>query len=518
MSALVYLIGAGPGDPELLTLKGRTVLENADVVIYDYLANPVLLDYASADAELIFVGKKGFSEHVTQDQINACIIEKAQQQGVYIVARLKGGDPFVFGRGGEEALALVEEGIEFEVVPGVTSGVAAPAYAGIPVTHRGIASSVTFITGNEDPTKPETAINWEHLAQGADTLCFYMGIKNLPLITQRLIECGKKPETPVALIRWGSLPKQEVLVGTLEDIAQRAEEVGFQAPAITLVGEVAGLREQLAWFENKPLFGRRIAVTRSRTQASDLVATLNGLGADVIEFPTIEIVPMESYVALDDSLARLTGYTWIIFTSVNGVEYFFDRLFTTGKDARALAGTRIAAIGPATAARLCEMGIVPELVPDEYRAEAVLEALLDSGIGAEDAVLIPRALVAREVLPDELRKAGVRVDVAPAYQTVAVSDARVASTVASFLNEEIEAITFTSSSTVTNFESIMKRALEESKSEKTFSEIMTNVDIFSIGPITSKTARDAGLKIHAEAREYTIDGLVEVIAETYATS
>ena len=516
MSALVYLIGAGPGDPELLTLKGRTVLENADVVIYDYLANPALLDYVPADAELIFVGKKGFSEHVTQEQINACIIEKAQQEGVYTVARLKGGDPFVFGRGGEEALALVAEGIDFEVVPGVTSGVAAPAYAGIPVTHRGVASSVAFITGNEDPTKPETAINWAHLAQGADTLCFYMGIKNLPLITQRLIECGKKSETPVALIRWGSLPKQEVLVGTLEDIARRAEEVGFQAPAITLVGDVAGLREQLAWFENKPLFGRRIAVTRSRTQASDLVATLSELGADVIEFPTIEIAPMESYAALDEALTRLAEYTWLIFTSVNGVEYFFDRLFITGKDARALSGARVAAIGPATAVCLCEMGIVPDLVPDEYRAEAVIEALLDSGIGENDSVLIPRALVAREVLPEDLRKAGVKVDVVPAYQTVMVSDMRVASSVASFLNGEIEAITFTSSSTVSNFESIMKRALDESESDKTFSEIMAGVDIFSIGPITSRTARDVGLKLTAEAREYTIHGLVEVISETYA--
>lgn len=557
MASKVYLIGAGPGDPELLTLKGRTCLERADVVVYDYLANSALLSHARADAELIFVGKRGFSDHVTQEQINTCIIEKAFEADGRIVARLKGGDPFVFGRGGEEALALVEAGVPFEVVPGVTSGVAAPAYAGIPVTHRGLASSVAFVTGNEDPTKPETAIDWDHLAHGADTLCFYMGIRNLPHITERLIACGRHAQTPVALVRWGSLARQEVLTGTLEDIAQRALDVDFQAPAITVVGEVANLREQLTWFEKRPLFDSTIVVTRSRTQASGLVNRLGALGAEVIEFPTIEIVGMDSHDELDAAIGRLgvvtddtirSAYSWIVFTSVNGVEYFFDRLLECGKDARALAGVRCAAIGPATAACLCEQGVVPDLVPDEFRGEAVVEGLFSFGVGPGDRILIPRAAQAREALPEALREAGVAVDVVAVYKTVCTQGPRTRAAIDRFLAKEVDAVTFTSSSTVRNFielmESTIKRnavaeaiairsaasasdndplsRLFEGDVTETITDdsvraelvnVLENVKIFSIGPITTKTIVDAGLTVEAQATEYTIDGLVRTIQE-----
>ncbi|MDO4890658.1 MAG: uroporphyrinogen-III C-methyltransferase, partial [Coriobacteriaceae bacterium] len=353
----VYLVGAGPGDVELLTLRGARLLEQADIVVYDYLANAALVGRVKPGAEAIYVGKKGFSAHVTQDEINAIIVEKARElekRGGGTLVRLKGGDPFVFGRGGEEALALAAAGIAFEVVPGVTSGIAAPAYAGIPVTHRGIASSVTFITGHEDPTKNASAIDWAALARLAGkggTLCFYMGMRNLELIAERLVQNGAPASTPAALVRWGTTNAQQVLVATLNDVAPRARAEGFGAPAIILVGPVASLRERLAWFENRPLFGRTIVVTRSRSQASVFSAQLRGLGADVVEFPTIAFSEPDDFGPLDAALAQLDAYDWLVFTSVNGVDAFFARLARaaqTGQarfaDARALAGARVAAI------------------------------------------------------------------------------------------------------------------------------------------------------------------------------
>lgn len=506
----VLLVGAGPGDPSLLTLAGAAALGRADVVVYDYLANPALLAHAPAGAERVYVGKKGFSEHVTQDQINRLLVRKARElgeRGGGVLVRLKGGDPFVFGRGGEEALALGEAGIRCSVVPGVTSGIAAPAYAGVPVTHRGLASSVAFVTGNEDPAKDESAIDWEGIAHGADTLCFYMGVRNLPVIARRLMEAGRPADTPVALVRWGTMPEQEVLAGTLETVAERAAAVGFKAPAIIVVGAVAALRDRLAWYEPGPLAGSTVAVTRTRAQASALSARLRALGASVVELPTIDIVPPPSYDEADACIARLAGYRFIVFTSANGVEAFFRRLALAGLDSRALACARIAAIGPATAEELAAHGVAADFVPGEYRAEAVADVLIEAGLARGDWVLVPRALEAREALPRMLRARGARVDVAPVYRTVPPPRASVEPALSRMAAGEVDAVTFTSSSTVRNFVGLARGLGPDGKA------LLEHLDFYSIGPITTATARDEGLSVAAEAEEYTIVGLVNAIAE-----
>lgn len=531
----VYLIGAGPGDPGLLTVRGREVLEHADVIIYDYLSNRRLLEYARPDAELIFVGKKGFSEHVTQDQINALLVDKAldARGEPRCVARLKGGDPFVFGRGGEEALALRVAHLTYEVVPGVTSAIAAPAYAGIPVTHRGYASSMAIITGNEDPGKEESSIDWEHIAHGADTLCFVMGIKNLPRIAERLMACGRAATTPVALVRWGTTPEQEVLTATLETVVDRAAAVRFAAPAIIVVGEVAGLRERLSWYEEaRPLLGKRIWITRSRSQASDLAARLFALGARTEEIPTIAIAPVADDGPLLRAVSGVASYDWVVFTSVNGVDAFFGALRGANRDARAIGGARVAAIGPATARRLARNGIRADLLPTAYKAEEALGALLAAGAGEGKRILIPRAEVAREVLPDGLRAAGATVDVVAAYETVPAVDAQAVGAAARALHDgDFPAVTFTSSSTVRNFVSLVgERLLEdphcrsseargvEDTAAQAVSQAFARCDtkVFSIGPITSQTASDQGLTVAAEAEEYTIPGLVRTIYDYYA--
>lgn len=513
-ASLVYLIGAGPGDPELITLKGIRALEQADVVIYDYLANKAFLQYADPNAELIFVGKKGFTDHVTQPEINDLIVKKALEahdDEPRVIARLKGGDPFVFGRGGEEALALVAAGIPFEVVPGITSGIAAPAYAGIPVTHRHVASSVAFVTGHEDPTKDETAINWEHLAQGVDTICFYMGVKNLPLISKNLLRFGRPADEPVALVRWGTTPRQETLVSTLAHVAKDVEKAGFKAPAIIVVGKVAHLREELAWFDRKPLRGASVVVTRSRAQASDLVGALGGLGAEVIEFPTIKIEPPLDAAPLYEAAQNVGSYEWLILTSVNGVDAFFDALLEVGLDARALYGVKVAAIGSATAARIMENGVVPDLVPDEYRAEAVLEALLVRGVTVGSRILLARAEQARDVIPLGLAEMGCEVDVVCAYRTVIDPNAPTKEVVKRLEEGTIDAVTFTSSSTVKNFASLIAPELAQGQ---TLSAALEGTKLLSIGPVTSKTMRELGLEVTAQAHEYTIPGLVEVVKET----
>jgi len=501
--AIVYLIGAGPGDPGLITVKGVECLAKADVIIYDYLANPRFLGYARPDAEVIYVGKKGFTEHVTQEQINAIIVEKALEGGGKVVARLKGGDPFIFGRGGEEALALVDAGVRFEVVPGISSGYAAPAYAGIPVTHRGITTEMAFVTGHEDPTKPESDIQWEHLAKGVGTVCFYMGIKNLPNIVENLTKYGRPATTPVALVRWGTTSRQEVLVGTLADIAQKAVEAKFKAPAITVVGEVVRLREKLKWFEDRPLFGKTVVVTRSREQASAVTDRLVDLGAEVLEFPTIRVEEPESWEPVDEAIRRLGEYGWLVFTSVNGVDMFFDRLEYGDLDARALAGAKVAAIGPATAAKCIERGVRPDYVPEEYRAEGVLEGFLERGVGEGTTVLIPRALEAREILPDTLRERGAVVDVVPVYRTVLGTGE--GSVLERLADGEVDVVTFTSSSTVRNFVELTKGI--------DLAEALSGVLVASIGPITSDTVRELGLTVGVEAGEYTIPGLVQAVVD-----
>lgn len=505
----VFLIGAGPGDPGLITLKGVECIRAAQVVVYDYLAGKELLGYAPAGAELIYAGKKGGTHAMNQEDINDLLVAKGLAGKT--VARLKGGDSFIFGRGGEEALALRRARVPFEVIPGVSSAYAVPACAGIPVTHRGVAADVAFITGHEDPAKPESMIKWDKISTGVGTLVFLMGVKNLSLIVENLIRSGRSPETPVALIRWGTTPRQETITGNLSNIVDQARERGFQAPAITVVGEVVKLREELRWFEDRPLFGRRVVVTRSRAQASVLTQALAAAGAEPVEFPTIKVVPPAGgYADLDAAIGGLKGkaapaYDWIIFTSVNGVDHFFTR-FDLVADVRDLKGIKLGAIGPATAASLRERGLKPDFVPPEYRAESIVDGLLGLGIKGK-RVLIPRAKEAREVLPESLAAAGARVKVVTAYETVRDDGGadRMRRMIAS---GEIDIITFTSSSTVRNFAAILNGM--------DLAGIPASVIIACIGPVTAETARGLGLRVDIVAEKFTIPGLMEAVVKAAA--
>jgi len=504
---LVFLVGAGPGDPGLMTLKGKECLERADVVVYDYLANPVFLDFAGKGAELIYVGKKGGCHTKTQGEINALIVDLARQGRT--VVRLKGGDPFIFGRGGEEAEELAAAGIPFEIVPGVTSAIAAPAYAGIPLTHREMTATVAFVTGHEDPAKEESNVAWEHLATGVGTLVFLMGVGNLPKIAERLMAHGRPPDTPAAVIRRGTLSEQRTVTGPLRDIARIVRERNIKAPAIIVVGDVVSLRGKLGWFENRPLFGKRIVVTRAREQASGFLERLGELGAECIQFPTIEVVPPGSWGPLDDAVRRLTEYRWLLFTSVNGVRFFFERLGAAGKDARALSGLEVGAIGPATADALRDRGISPDLVPSEYRAEAIVEALGRESLKGV-RILLPRAAEAREILPEELEKMGARVDVVTAYRTVRPD--RDTSRVRDMLEKgDIDMVTFTSSSTVTNFMGMFPGE------EASVREWMGRAEAACIGPITAETARKNGLQVRVVPEAYTIESLTAAIMDHFST-
>jgi uroporphyrinogen III methyltransferase/synthase len=503
----VYLVGAGPGDPGLLTLKAKACLEKADVVIYDYLANEAFLNYADEKAALIYVGKKGGDHTLSQEEINKLVVEKAQQ-GLTVI-RLKGGDPFIFGRGGEEAEELVKAGVSFEIVPGVSSAIAVPAYAGIPLTHRDYTSTVALITGHEDPTKGQSSIAWDKLATSVGTLVFLMGVGNLEQIAESLMEHGRSPDTPVALIHRGTVPEQKTVVGTLQDIAERAQKEGLKPPAIIVVGDIVNLREQLNWFENKPLFGKRIVVTRAREQASGFLARLTELGAACIEFPTIQVVPPKNWDALDRAMMRLERYQWLLFTSVNGVKYFFARLEHLGLDMRELNEIKVGAIGPKTAEAVHKKGIRPDLVPDEYRAEAVVDAFREWDVkGAR--ILLPRAAKAREVLPMELVKMGASVDEIPAYQTVRPDHDK--DHVKGMLEKgEIDMVTFTSSSTVTSFVEMLHAENQQLK------EWMAHVAVACIGPITAKTAEEKGLSVSLIPEEYTIEALTNAIVQYFAS-
>ncbi len=500
---MIYLIGSGPGDPGLFTVKGVECMKRADVIVYDRLAPEALLAHARPEAERVYVGKKPGEPTMPQEEINALLV-RLGREGKTIV-RLKGGDPYVFGRGGEEALALVEVGLPFEVVPGVTSGIAAPAYAGIPVTHRGLSTSVAFVTGHEDPTKGEVDVDWEELANGAETLVLYMGVGRLRAISSGLIVAGRSPETPVACVRWGTRPDQEVVGGTLADIADKVEEVGLKPPAITVVGDVVSLRESgLAWYEKKPLFGRRVVVTRARAQAGELSRELEALGAEVFEFPTIEIKPPGDFGPLDDAIRGLDSFDWIVFTSANGVAAFLERLRCHhGLDLRAVPRTaKLAAIGPATAEALKRAGLNVDAVPKEYRAEALLEEVAGEPLAGR-RVLIPRAKVAREVLPDKLREAGAEVVVASAYESVPSGEG--GERLRGLLRSgEVDCVTFTASSTVENF----VRAFGEEAAG-----LLAKTRVACIGPITADTARKRDIRVDAEAAEYTIPGLVEAVSE-----
>ncbi len=499
MNGKVYLVGAGPGDPELITLKGLECIKNADVIIYDYLASPSLLKHAREHAEIIYVGKKGGDHTLSQDRINALIAEKAQKG--FTVTRLKGGDPFIFGRGGEEAEVLIDARIPFEIIPGVTSAIAAPAYAGIPLTHRKFTSTIAFVTGHEDPAKAESNIDWAALAKGIGTLVFLMGVKNLPHITDRLMHHGMSPDTPVALVRWGTTPKQTTVSGTLDTIVERTKAAGLKPPAIIVVGHVVKLREKMRWFETRPLMGQCIVVTRAREQASDLVKRLSDLGAECLECPTIKVSPPQDVKPLDQAMENLSSYDWLIFTSVNGVNFFFERLFQKNKDVRALKDIHTAVIGPATEKRLFDFGLKSDIVPESYRAESVVKAFAGKDVTGRK-ILLPRAKEARPVLPLELKKMGAVVDEVTAYCTHAVKDNT--DVLSARLKERsIDMITFTSSSTVKNF-----RALFPNEDLK---DLMRGVTIASIGPVTADTARDLGFDVHIIAESYTIPGLCQAI-------
>ncbi|MDQ1519755.1 MAG: uroporphyrinogen methyltransferase / synthase [Actinomycetota bacterium] len=484
----VYVVGAGPGDPGLITRRGAELIAAADVVVYDRLASPALLELARPDAERVDVGKAPGRAPMTQEDINALLVKRGRA-GLEVV-RLKGGDPFVFGRGGEEAEALLKARLQFEVVPGITSAIAAPAYAGIPVTHRTVSTHVTIVTGHEDPAKGTTDVDWGALARAGGTLVILMGAGRVRDIAKLLVDGGLEPSTPVAAVRWGTRPDQHTVRATLATIA----DAGVDSPSAIIVGAVAAL--DFTWFESRPLFGRRVVVTRAREQASELRAQLEALGATVIELPAITIEP------IDFVLPDISDYAWIVFTSANGVVHFFDHgLAANGLDARALGGVRVAAIGPGTAEALAAVGIAADLIPERFVAESLLEAFPPL-TSAGERVLLPRAETARDVLPDGLRDRGYDVDVLPVYRTARALPAD--EDLAVVRGGDVDAVTFTSSSTVQNF-----------------CDVVGTLDrdqplVVSIGPVTSQTARDRGLRVDAEGDPHTIDGLVAALLAALA--
>ena len=489
----VYLVGAGPGDPGLVTRRALELVREAEVIVYDRLIPAGLVAEAAPDAELRYAGKEPGKPSMEQEAINELLVELGRAGKM--VVRLKGGDPFVFGRGGEEAQALAAAGIPFEIVPAVTAGIAAPAYAGIPVTHRDEASAVAFVTGHEDPAKPESAIDWDALARFPGTLVFYMGVKQLPEISRRLIAAGRPADMPAAVVERGTLPGQRSVVATLGDIAERVVAEGVKPPAITLVGPVAKLAAEIAWIDRRPLNGRTVAVTRARAQASGLARQLTRLGADVIETPAIRIVarPVDGEVA--QAAREIGSFEVVCVTSPNGAALLLDAIEAVGGDARSLAGVEVAAIGPGTAAELARRGIRADIVAQVSTAEGLLDALADVDV-AGARVLVARAAEARDALPDGLRERGADVVVVPLYDTVAekLGEEQLAAV------ERADFITFTSSSTVRFFLDALGGQ-----------SLAGRTRVISIGPITSGTARELGLDVHAEAKRHDIDGLVETL-------
>jgi len=496
----VYIIGSGPGDTGLMTFKGIDCLREADVVVYDYLISKDLLKYAKADARFIYAGKQGGSHTLSQWQINDLLVKEAKDGN--IVARLKGGDPFIFGRGGEEAEKLAANKIPFEIVPGVTSAIAVPAYAGIPLTHRGLTSTVAFVTGHEDPTKEKSDIDWPALAR-IGTLVFLMGVKNIEKIVQELKDNGRSSKTPAALIRWGTTPKQEILEGNLSNIVKLARQYKFAPPAILVVGEVVALRDTLQWFDSKPLFGKGVVITRPERQADDLAKLLIKEGANPIHFPTIKIVPPPSWRELDAAIKKLEDYDWLIFTSANGVAFFFERLLAKKKDIRDLKGIKICCIGPATAQQVANRGIKVDLVPRKFISEGILESFARTNLKGKK-ILLARAAEARDVLPEGLKKLGASVDVATAYVTVN-SGKKKNDLKALFKENQVDVITFTSSSTVHNFNKIAGSGFK----------LPNGVKIACIGPVTAAAARKAGFPVDIHQEEYTMEGLVEALIDYF---
>ena len=491
----VYLVGAGPGDPKLITLRGAELIARADVIVNDRLASPRLLKLAKPGAEVVYVGKVSREHTLPQDKIIDVLIDLAKQGKT--VVRLKGGDPFVFGRGGEEAEALAKAGVEFEIVPGISSSIAAAAYAGIPVTHRGLSASLGIVTGHEAPGKAESDIKWDRIATGMDTIVLLMGVEHLPGIVEALVANGRPSDTPVALVQWGTHPIQKTASGTLSDIVQRVAEAGVTAPAVTIVGDVVRMRESISWFEKKPLFGKRVIVTRAESSGRSLSDQLEELGAQVDDFPVIKFTAPRDYQPLDRAISEMESFDWILFTSANGVEWVVRRLMDTGRDIRALGPAKIGAIGPKTAAALEAMRLRVDYVPSEYVAEAVLTEFPEDVRGKR--ILIARALEARQELPDGLRARGAEVTVVAAYETV-TDESSAEPLRKRLLEEPVDVITFTSASTVTSFFSIIGDV-----------EVPDGVIAACIGPVTADAARAHGLTNIVMASEYTIEGLVEAL-------
>lgn len=506
----VYLVGAGPGDIGLLTIKGLKCLRRAEVVVYDFHINAQILNFINHDAEFIYAGKRGGHHAMTQDEINQALIDEVEKGK--IVCRLKGGDPFVFGRGGEEAEVLAHKGIEFEIISGVSSFVAVLAYAGIPLTHREYSSSFAVITGNEDATKPESSISWSKLATGFDTLVFLMGIKNISSITSKLIEHGKHPDTPVAVVRWGTRPDQTTVVSTLKEIAHLVKEENIRPPAVMVAGDVVKLRDALKWYENKPLFGNRVLITREYTHEYE---PLEDLGAEIFEFPTIEIAPPRSYAELDSAIDKINAYNWLVFTSVNGFKYFTKRFFDRDRDIRDLSGIKICAIGTKTASEIKKYGIKVDIVPEEFNAEGLVEVFIkeaklstsqppnfSTSQSLRDLkILLPRAEIAREIFPEKIKELGGQIDTPTAY--IAIKSEKHGKRLKKFLKSGmISVATFTSTATFNVFSSIMG---------KDAADFLNSTTIAAIGPVTAKAIENAGLKVTIMPKEATIKAMVNEI-------
>ena len=505
----VYLVGAGPGDIGLMTVKGLKCLKRADVVVYDYHLNAQVLNYIRQDAEFIYAGKRGGHHTMSQEDINAILVDRAKKGKT--VCRLKGGDPFVFGRGGEEACALAGEGLEFEVVPGVSSSIAAPAYAGIPLTHRKISSSFAVIPGYEDITKEGSSIAWEKLATGVGTLVFLMAVKNMEVLIGKLISNGKSPETPVAVIRWGTRPEQRTIVSTLGEVAGVMKENQIKPPAVMVVGDVVRLREKLKWYEKKPLFGQRVLLTRQHSSGFEM---LEDMGAEVMEFPAFEIVPPASWQPLDETLGKAGSYDWVIFTSAKGVKFFFERLRELGMDIRCLGGAKICAVGPKTAEAVQSFCLKVDMVPEEFRAEGLIKSFAGlkdrPGENKKDKktlegmrFLLPRAQEAREVFPEKVRELGGHIDVPPVYR--AIKPEASGKRLKRFMKEgKITVATFTSGATFTNF---LEMIGDEAK------DLLKGVAIAVIGPVTAKKVKEAGLAVDIMPATATMEALEQAIIE-----
>ncbi len=512
----VFFVGAGPGDPKLITLRGQEAIASSDVVVYDRLASPRLLRWMKAGAQKIYVGKLPDRHTLKQEEINALLLTLALEGKT--VTRLKGGDPAVFGRVGEEALTLAEQGVPFELVPGVTSAIAVPAYAGIPVTHRGLTSSFAIVTGHECPKKDDSDIDWQKLATATGTIIFLMGVKNLAYICEQMIDCGRDPQTPVAVTQWGTCSEQRTVSGTLLSIVEQVQVARISSPAITIVGEVVRLREQLAWFERRPLFGRKIVVTRARSQASELVAQIEELGGEAIEFPVIETRAVSGQAerdALERTMQQLPSYDWLLFTSVNGVRYFFEALRRYGRDVRDVRA-QLAAVGAKTAALLEQYGLRVQTVPERFNGKQLADTLIEhiqpiEHIEASEApqkILLARAQAANTELPHRLLAVGLTVDDVAFYETVLSAD-QDEYALEQIVQGRVDTITFTSSSTVTNFLAVM--AAHDYVPAPT-------THIVCIGPQTADTARAAGLQVTHMAEQATIESLVQVLTVSPQTA